>query len=62
MIEIVGEALDLSEKMTSKLRSECQEGAHGMKFQGKNISSRGSSGGRKALESRKMVECKSEGD
>ena len=26
------EALDLSEKMTSKLRSEYQEGANGMKF------------------------------
>lgn len=37
MIEIMSAVLDLSEKATFKFGCECQEGAHGMKFQGKTF-------------------------
>lgn len=51
MTEIeLSEALGLSEQVTSKLTTECQEGAKGLKFHGKNILSRGSIGGGKVLE------------
>lgn len=51
----LSEVLGLSEKVMSKLRPKGQQGVKGIKFYGKNISNRGSSGGGKALEKRKMA-------